>query len=330
MTSPTCLGIEIGGTKLQLGLGAGDGRIASIHRATIDAARGAPAILDQIAGGFEALLADAGVGRGEIAALGIGFGGPVDSASGVVRRSFQVAGWDGFDLAGWARAHLGVPGVALANDADAAALAEATVGAGAGLSPVLYVNSGSGIGGGLVVGGALYEGSGVGAIEIGHLLVEVDGETVELEAVASGWAIGEAASALLRRRIEAGIDPGPLGVLSGGDPGRVTARLAAMAADRGDPGAIDVYRRAASSLARGLNHAVTLLAPRRVVLGGGVALASASLWLDPIREGLAAIGFGPLRGTYDIVPALLGEAVVVHGALALARATLGRPSMRES
>ena len=323
------LAIEIGGTKLQLGLGRGDGEILALRRAPIDPSRGASAILGQIRDAAGPLLAELGRGPGEIQAAGIGFGGPVDARAGVVRRSFQVEGWDGFDLAGWARGALGIPRVALANDADAAALAEATVGAGAGLSPILYVNSGSGIGGGLVVDGAIYEGCGVGAVEVGHLRVEVDGRTVELEEVASGWGIGRAAADLLRGRIAAGGDLGALGRLVGGDPGRVTAAEAAAAAVDGDEGAARVYRRAAEAMARGLNHAVTLLGPRRVVLGGGVSLAPEALWLDPIRRALDAIGFAPLRGSFDVVPARLGEGVVIHGALAMA-ARLARSSLRET
>ena len=72
-------------------------------------------------------------------------------------------------------------------------------------------------------------------------------------------------------------------------------------------------------MANALNQAVTLLAPRRIILGGGVSLLGEEQWLQPIRDQLALHVFPPFRGTFDVVPAALGEAVVVHGALALAR-----------
>src|SRR5205807_3821246 len=95
----------------------------------------------------------------------------VDDATHTVIKSHQIPGWDGFPLADWMTELLGWPAV-LGNDADVAGLAEALFGAGKGLSPIFYITIGSGIGGGLIVGGAIYRGCGKGASEIGHLRVE--------------------------------------------------------------------------------------------------------------------------------------------------------------
>jgi glucokinase len=332
MTAPLLLGIEIGATKLQLALGRGDGEIVALRRLAAEPAAGARGIWAQIVSALEPLRSTAGVARGAVAAAGVGFGGPVDAERGVVVRSHQVAGWDGAPLADWVRRDLGIPIVSVHNDADTAALGEALHGAGAGRSPVLYVNSGSGVGGGLVVDGRIYRGgSGVGALEVGHLRVFPDAsmslgradfvawgdlpEPPVLEQVASGWAIGRAGAAL----VEQGRGP-ILASLAGSDPSRVDARLVADAARRGDSECLRLFDDATTAMAQALAHAVTLLAPRRVVLGGGVSLVESSLWLDPIRRKLAARVFGPFAGTFDVVTATLGEAVVVHGALALARA----------
>jgi glucokinase len=219
---------------------------------------------------------------------------------------------------------LGVANVTLQNDADTAALGEARFGAGKGLSPVLYVNSGSGIGGGLVIDGRIYRGSGHGAMEIGHLWIAAsayDGSGNEygrLEDLASGWAIARAARPLVENA-RRGYDPSYVSVLSGGDPASVTAAMVAQAARYpGDPAAF-VLSRATNAMGLALAHAVTLLAPVRVILGGGVSLIDEDLWLDPIRKALDDHVFPPFRGTYDVVSAALGEDVVVHGALALAR-----------
>src|SRR5207302_1184127 len=126
--------------------------------------------------------------KDQVRGIGIGFGGPVDDAARTVIKSHQIQGWDNFPLADWMGAVLGWPAV-LGNDADVAGLAEALFGAGKGLSPVFYVTIGSGIGGGLIIDGEIYRGTGKGAAEIGHLQVWDDGEWVILEDAASGWSI---------------------------------------------------------------------------------------------------------------------------------------------
>lgn len=322
---PLLLGIEIGGTKLQLGLGRGDGVLLDLERVRIEPERGAAGILAQIEAGAARLLGRAGLAAGELGAVGIGFGGPVDAA-GVAVKSHQVAGWDDFPLADWARRALGAGRVAVENDASTAALGEARHGAGVGFDPVLYVTIGSGVGGGLVVGGRIYRGSGRGAVEIGHLVVGGGRDPAEgrsggtsLEDRAAGWAIARAGRAALGELEGGGEAAGPLTSLASGRPDLVTGEVVAEAARQGDGRAAAILRDARAALAEGLAHAITLLAPARVVLGGGVSLIGDDLWFDPIRAEVDRRVFAPLRGTFAIVPARLGEEVVVHGALALAR-----------
>lgn len=323
MSDPLLLGIEIGGTKLQLGLGRGDGRILAFERRAIEPARGAEGILAQIDAMARPLLSTWGDGHEAIAAAGIGFGGPVDSGRGVVITSHQVAGWDGFPLVRWIRERLGIPLAALQNDADTAGLGEAWFGAGAGFSPLLYVTVGSGIGGGLIIDGEVYRGGGSGAMEIGHLEVALRSdaglEITTLEKVASGWSLGARAREDARRLLREGRTGNLLLRLADDDPDQITAAHVAEAARRGDPEAASLIRRAVGAMAQALNHAITLVAPRRIILGGGVSLMGEDLWFGPIRQQLAKNVFAPFRGTFDIVPAALGELVVVHGALASAR-----------
>jgi len=323
MVRPAYLGIEIGGTKLQLAIGPGDGSISSIERRAIRPEAGAVGILDQIREVFAGLLSR---GQARPIAVGIGFGGPVDTDRGLVVKSHQVQGWDGFPLADWARSTLGINRVALQNDADTAGLGEARFGAGRGCSPVFYVTIGSGIGGGLILDGRIYRGSGLGAAEIGHLWVDELGQPAKiLESIASGWSLGAAGRAVF----EDGMKEGPLESLAGGDRSKVDAKLVALAAEQRDARAITILSTATRALGRSLAHMVTLLAPRRIILGGGVSLLGESLWFGPIRDELERRVFPPYRGTFDVVPALLGEEVVLHGALALARDLLEPAKIRD-
>src|SRR5215468_5515681 len=96
--NPMFFGIEIGGTKLQLGVGPGDGTLAGLWRGTVDAAAGAEGIRRQITAAVPELLTHSGVERAQIRGVGIGFGGPVDDATCSVIKSHQIQGWDGFPL----------------------------------------------------------------------------------------------------------------------------------------------------------------------------------------------------------------------------------------
>ena len=137
-----------------------------------------------------------------------------------------------------------------------------------------------------------------------------------LEEVASGLAMGKFAQACLS------IGRGRTSLVwqwSQQDLAKITGKVVGKAAMQGDPFALEVVRRGVRALAEAIRQMLTLLAPRRVVIGGGVSLLGEALLFQPLRDGVAEQVFAPFAGCYDIVPAALGEEVVVHGALALAR-----------
>jgi glucokinase len=314
------LGIEIGGTKLQLGVGLGDGALRGLWRGTVDVAAGPEGIRRQITAAVPELLARSGIDRPQLRGVGIGFGGPVDDATHTVIKSHQIEGWDNFPLADWIGGLVGLPAV-LGNDADVAGLAEALHGAGKGLSPIFYITIGSGIGGGLIINGEIYRGCGRGAAEIGHLARYhedwIDGGALwtwrTLEDVASGWAIEETAKRIWS---EAGL------LRSAAMADRITARHVALAAAEGERVAVHIMDEARSCLAEAICYVIALLCPRRIIIGGGVSLMGEKLLFEPLRKLVAERVFKPFADCYDIVPAALGEEVVVHGALALARKLL--------
>ncbi|MGE3803720.1 MAG: ROK family protein [Gemmataceae bacterium] len=303
------LGIEIGGTKLQLGLGRGDGKLAALWRGSVDPARGADGIREQIIEAMPLLLEQAKLARDRLKGVGVGFGGPVDDARQAVIKSHQIAGWDDFPLARWISELLGLPAV-LGNDADVAGLGEARFGAGKGHAPVFYITIGSGIGGGLIIDGRIYRGAGKGASEIGHLRVcNGAGEHDIIEHLASGWAIQQYA----RQNADSWLlDAGH------GDAESITAENVAYLASRGHQLSRHILDRAWNALAEGICQVIALTCPRRIVIGGGVALMGEKLLFNPLRQKVAERVFQPFADCYEIVPADLGEEVVLHGALALA------------
>lgn len=319
------LGIEIGGTKLQLGLGEGDGVLRGLWRGPVDVQAGADGIRRQILQAVPELLTQAGLDRAQVKGIGVGFGGPVDDATRTVIKSHQIEGWDNFPLADWIADLLGWPAV-LGNDADVAGLAEALFGAGKGLSPIFYITIGSGIGGGLIIGGEIYRGCGRGAAEIGHLRIHpVKKQHAHpyspniLEDLASGWAIGRFARDFVAKTWDPDSE---LYKLVSGQQDRITAAHVGQAAARGDVFARNFVGLACAYLAEGIANVIALLCPRRFVIGGGVSLMGEELLFEPLRKHVAERVFKPFAECYDIVPAALGEEVVLHGALALAKKRL--------
>ena len=324
---PLLAGVEIGGTKLQVAIWRRGGDHVYFHpKVTCVPSEGAPGVLRRVRECLGAALKQLRQGS-RPDAIGIGFGGPVEDGTGRVVTSHQVVGWDGFDLAHWMLEEFGCDRVRVANDSDTAALGEALMGAGDGRSPVLYVNSGSGVGGGLVVDGRIYRGgSGLGALEFGHLVVDLPTrgsgvETGTVESFASGWAIERRVQERLNEQLR-GERPGEEGSTllkkPAGRPQVMSVPRIGRAAMKGDQLAVEVLDEATRAMGRGLAHAVTLLAPRRVILGGGVSLLPKRLWLEPIREELDRRVFPPFRGRFDVVRAEFVEEAVVWGALMLA------------
>jgi glucokinase len=315
------LGIEIGGTKLQLGVGRGDGStLVALERLAVKPGNGAEGIRQQIAEAARPLIA-----RHGIQAIGFGFGGPVDAARGRTIISHQVEGWRDFPLADWCRETLGLPAL-VANDSDSAGLAEARFGGGRGHRIVFYSNVGSGIGGALVIDGRLYPGSHGVASELGHLRpgLECADAQQTVESLASGWGITSAVRKCLGEP-EPTNRPAIEDLLQrcGHQPERLTTQVIGQAAAAGNELARQVLQQACRVYGWAIAQMLTLLAPNAVVIGGGVSLVGEDLWMRPLRQHVDRYVFPPLVGTFALVPAQLGEEMVVHGVLALAAESKG-------
>jgi glucokinase len=296
------VGIEIGGTKLQIVSGNADGRVLSSHRFEVMSKEGAAGIQHRI----EAIIKEHFIGR--VTAIGIGFGGPVNRITGQIATSFQVEGWSGFPITDWLEAIADCP-VRVDNDANVAALGEATFGAGKGFSPVLYITLGSGMGAGLVINDKIYHGLLPGELEIGHLRMDKAGTI--LEDRCSGWAVD--------RKIREVVSKHPKGILSelACDVQKGEAKFLKAAMDTNDPMALRIFDETMDDLAFGLSHAIHLLHPEMIVIGGGLSLIGEQLTYG-VAEKLPAYLMKAFIPAPIITLSLLKEQAVPLGSLILA------------
>ena len=299
------VGLDLGGTSIKGGVVSEQGVILERRTVEIDRTRGADALIGALAG----LARDLGAPR----RVGLGAPGLFDRERGVVLGSPNLPFLEGVALRGELARRLSLDdsAVLLENDANAAAIGEHWVGAGRGESDLLVLTLGTGVGGGLVLGGELYAGAGGMAGEIGHVVVDPAGPPCGcgsrgcLETLASATAAQRRATArgLPRDR------PGDL------------VRLAEDA--RRAPGPErDLLLEIGRDLGRGLASVVTLLDVRLFVIGGG--FGGALDLLEPgVRAGLGERSYGGRLERVRIVPAELGTDAGWMGA---ARLTLSFPA----
>lgn len=280
--------IDIGGTKLTMGVFCDENLVERATRAT-DRSGGPAWMLQQIE-----QIAAPWMRAYAVQGCGIGFGGPVDFPSQRVICSTHVEGWTDFDLVGAIRQGLGIKAV-VDRDTMVGALGEGHYGAGIGFRPLFYITISTGIGGGLLTDSGLYHGADSFACEIGHHTVEPNGPDCLcgargcLERMCSGmW---------LER-----------------DYGRPASELLL------DPGFVSHY---VQPLARGLKNCIMFINPARIVIGGGISKAGGALFV-PLRQELENQLTSWSQARIDVVPAKLGDDSILWGALALARSCIYR------
>lgn len=299
----TFLGIEIGGTKLQLVVGDEHAKILERFRFMVDRGQGAKGIKKQIKEALDKFML-----LHSVAAVGIGFGGPVDHRTGKILTSYQVEGWGDFVIQEWLEKLTRIP-VWIDNDANVAALGESLYGAGRNFRQVFYITLGSGVGAGLVVNGQIYHGAKNTEAEFGHILLDKSGRTVESSC--SGWAVDEKIRSYVR------LHPGSLLSRLTRDFTRGEARALASALKQEDQPAHDILDETTDDFAYALSHAVHLLNPETVILGGGLSLIGEK-FRQLVAEKLPLYLMDVLRPGPSVQLSLLKEDAVPVGALALA------------
>lgn len=275
------IGIDIGGTGIQVGVVSPEGTI--LEKGSIVTRIDIP-VADQIAAMAQCVLdtvASAGLTLDEVKAIGLGVPGITDPRTGRVPFCTNL-GWHDVDLVGEFRRHIDKP-VFVGNDATVAALAESVAGASAGTSSSVLLTLGTGVGGGIIINGKAWNGfHGVGS-EIGHMILVSGGEQCNcgnrgcLERYASATAV-----ILMARRAVAEHPDSMILTTAEGDPARINAKIVFDAAKAGDHVALDVFNRYVDYLSQGLGSIVNFFDPEVIVLGGGLSKAGDFL-LDALK-----------------------------------------------
>lgn len=317
------IGIDLGGTKIAGAVW--DSATATIlERKTIPTQGhlGPDAVTERIAMLVRELGGMVGLSAEQIPAVGVGVPANFDPATGVIWLIPNLPGaWYGKPLTADLHRLLACP-VYLVNDARAFTLAEATIGAGKGAASCVGITLGTGIGGGIAIDGRLYLGLTGAAGEFGHHTIDMFGMP-DGSGNPGGWegmASGPAIAALGMKAVAHG-GTTRIGELVGYDLNKITPEIIAHAAELGDEIAQDILQRAGFYLGTGIANIITMLAPERVVIGGGVAQLGEWI-MKPIRETLALrVKTVPLDRVH-IVPAALGSDAGVIGAAVWARQQL--------
>jgi glucokinase len=307
-------GIDVGGTKIAGAVVDERGKILE-HRRVESPATEAEAIEDAIAG----LVADLR-SRHDVDRVGLGAAGYIDASRSRVIFAPNLA-WRDLDLKAGLEERIDLP-VTIENDANAAAWGEFRFGGGEDIDDLLMVTVGTGVGGGIVLGGELQRGAFGFAAEIGHLRVVPDGRDCGCgnRGCFEQYASGSALVRNVREAVGLGLpEVADLLHRAGGDPSAISGPLITAAAHEGDRFAIKKLAEIGDWLGQGVASLITVLDPAVIVVGGGVGEAG-DLLLDPMRESfvdhLSVRGHRPIA---EIRPAQLGNVAGVIGAADLAR-----------
>ncbi|HSM09766.1 MAG TPA: ROK family protein [Gemmatimonadota bacterium] len=310
-------GVDLGGTTINAAVVSADGeRVLGMHTAPTSAERGPKYVVDKIIGMVrESMRVAAREGEfdeKEIVGIGIGSPGPLDRKTGTVIETPNL-GWRNFPLRDLVANAIGLP-AELDNDANAATIGEWWVGAGKNVETMVGVTLGTGIGGGIVLGGKVFHGASDVAGEIGHMSIDSTGRKCKcgnygcLEAYASGPAIAA-------RAIE-GLQSGEQSLLPelvDGDLSRITAETVYEGIVAGDAYARDVMRDTAKFLGSGVANLINVLNPEMIVISGGVTRAGDHL-LEPLRNEVKRRAFRNAFEACRIVTSELGSMAGVIGA----------------
>ncbi len=303
-------GIDLGGTKIQAVVVDQEHNVLGSARHETPTAGGPADVAAEMAAAMREAAGQAGLETASLAGIGVGSPGTV--RDGAVQSARNLPGWEGsFPLARELQRELGPP-VRIGNDVQVATAAEFHLGAGRGLSSLLGVFWGTGVGGAVILGGRPWRGRG-GAGELGHMVVEVDGARCTCGRLGCVEAYaGRAAMELhVRKRIEHGEDTDLFRLMERHGHTRLTSGIWSRALEHGDELAEHMIERALRALAAGTASAVNLLDVEAVVLGGGLGVRLGTPYAERLAQAMLPHLFADSRPPQVMVAALgdLGGAI---------------------
>lgn len=309
-------GVDMGGTNIRTGLFTSEGRLQNksikIHYGSFPPQK----TIDLVVLEVNNILKKEGLDLFNISAMGVGFPGHVNFKRGIALTTSNLPQWDDIPLRDILEDRLKIP-VYLDNDANLAALAEHLFGAGKGAKNMIYLTVSSGIGAGVIINGKIYRGNQGTAGEIGHTTLDINGPVCTcgkrgcLMAMASGIGIANIAKGVIREGKKTLIKD-----LAQNDINKITAKVIAEAAFRGDEFAENLIEQAARSLGIGLANLVEIFDPEMIIVGGGLSKIKEK-FLELVEE--VAIQRVPeqLRDSVNIVSSPLGSDAGLIGAASL-------------
>ena len=301
--STKAIGIDFGGTTIKSAV-VQDGRLLA-RGGVIDTQQHDSA--ESLLGAIVSVSAGLRAAHPEVAAIGIGLPGFVDSVSGIVHSLTNVAGWSEVPLRAILTERTGLPAI-IENDVNAMAYGEYKHGAARGSRHVLCLTLGTGVGGALILDGRLYRGAQLAAGEIGHASIDYRGLPGSygnfggLEEYVGNQQIADRAARLY---------------LAGGRPAPADPRELAEAARSGDTVALQLWEDVGTEVGCALVNAIWLLNPDTIVIGGGVA-AAGDLVFDSIIRTIRARTLALFHESLRVVPAMLGNDAGIIGNAELA------------
>lgn len=319
----TLVGVDLGGTSLRALVVDSRNKVLSVVKTPTKRSGRSEALIEDIVEAVREAVKAAGLSLSDIAAVSVGAPGAIDTGRGIVRAAPNL-GWKDVALGPELRRMLGVL-VLVDNDVNVGVVGEHALGAARGAEEVVGIFVGTGIGGGLITRGRLYEGSRGAAGEVGHMVLEVDGPRCPCgrrgcaEALASRTAMERD----VRAAIKAGKKSSVLKIMRDRHRDRMTSSVIARALRKKDPVMRKVMKRAQKYLGILVASVVNLLDPEVVVIGGGVTERLGDDFVAPIRQ--TAYEYFLRRSDarrVRIVAAKLGDDAGALGAVVLARQRL--------
>ena len=313
-----CIGIDVGGTTVKVGMFELDGTLVKKWEVPTRKEENGKYILPDVAASIRKVLNEQNISLNEVAGAGLGIPGPV-LPNGFVEVCVNL-GWREMNPQEILSGLLDGMTVKTGNDANVAALGEMWQGGGKGYHDIVMVTLGTGIGGGFILNGRLYSGSGM-AGEIGHMVIEAGGFPCSCGRCGC-WEAYSSAPALIRMAYAA-MEKHPDSILHelSGKSGGMDGRAVFQAAEMGDSTALELCRTYGNYLAEGLTNLANLFDPEVIAIGGGISGAPEHLLLMPVREAVRQKCYTGHAGRYpQIVTAALGGQAGMIGAASLGNA----------